>query len=89
MTDKAAIIAELIELTTIPQIDLQHDLTAQELAPHLRCDPTNVMRKLGPLVKAGLYGTDIKQHPDTRRQHRVWWRIEDGPENGIDADGNL
>ena len=80
MIDKAALIAELVELTSVPLIDPVRDLTAQELAPHFHCDPTNVSRKMEPWVARGLYGTAIKVHPETSRRHRVWWKIESEPD---------
>ena len=77
MTDKARLIAEIVELTTVPYIDPERDVTAKELGAALRIDPTNVRRKMLPLEEQGLYGTDIKRDPVTRRDHRVWWKIEE------------
>jgi len=74
--DKAAIIAEIVELTTVPIIDPERDFTAAELGAAMGVDPTNVTRKMARLVKKGLYGTDIKRDPVTQRDHRVWWKIE-------------
>lgn len=76
MIDKAKMIAEIVELTSVPTIDPECDLTAQELAPHLQVDVSNVPRTMGPLVEQGLYETAIKKHPTTRRHMRVWWKVE-------------
>ena len=86
MTDKAKMIAEIVELATVPYIDLERDVTAKELGAALRIDPTNVRRKMLSLEEQGLYGTDIRRDPVTQRDHRVWWRIEDGPEISIDVE---
>lgn len=76
MIDKAAIIAEIVELTTVPIIDPERDFTAVELGEAMGIHPTNVTRKMAPWVKKGLYGTDIRRDPVTQRDHRVWWKIE-------------
>ena len=86
MTDKAKMIAEIVALATVPYIDPERDVTAKELGAALRIDPTNVTRKMASWVKKGLYGTDIRRDPVTQRDHRVWWRIEDGPVTRVDTE---
>ena len=85
MIDRAKMIAEILELTAVPSIDPERDITAKELGAALSIDPTNVARKMKPWVKKGMYGTALKRDPRTRRDHRVWWKIE-GPEIGVDSD---
>lgn len=85
MIDKAKMIAEIVALTAVPHIDPERDATAKELGAALGIDPTNVARKMAPLVEQGLYGTALKRDPVTRRDHRVWWKIQ-GPEIGVDSD---
>jgi len=74
--DKAKMIAELIKLVAVPTIDPERDITAKELGTALGIDPTNVARNMAPFVEQGLYGTALKRDPRTRRDHRVWWKIQ-------------
>ena len=75
MTDKAAVIAEIVELTAKPVIG-PGDVTAHELADAMGIDPASVLRVMGRLVQAGQYATALKQHPITHHEHRVFWKVE-------------
>ena len=76
MIDKAAIIAEIIELTTKPVIG-PGDVTAHELADAMGIDPASVLRVMKGLVQAGQYATALKQHPVTHHEHRVFWKVKE------------
>ncbi|MBU2051269.1 MAG: hypothetical protein KKH61_20170 [Gammaproteobacteria bacterium] len=74
MIDHDALVAEIVELSTIPVIG-PSDITIADYEREAHCGRHTAMGRLRKLVDEGVLDTAIKFDPHSRRQIRVWFKV--------------
>lgn len=71
--DKSAVIEEILSYVKRGEVG-PNDVTMSELAEHSDVGRNAIRKRMERLVEQGIYGTEIKFNPASRKYERVYWK---------------